>query len=95
MQSRGDVATTDGQLTPVEIVTDIFRANVRRHGDHGHIGVHLTDQLRCRDTVHVRHDNVHEDQIEIPSTDLLALVDSVDTVFLVDRVSNLLPTQQL
>lgn len=50
--------------------------------------MNFSDQLRRRDSVHVRHDDVHEDEVKVPSRYFFALVDSIDSVFLVSSVSS-------
>lgn len=74
------------KLTPVEVVADVFGADIRGHGDNRNVGVNFTDELCCGYTIHLRHDDVHEDEIEMARRNLFASVDGVDAIFL-SRVS--------
>lgn len=67
-------------------MADVFGANIRGHGDNRDVGVNLANQLCCGHTIHLRHDDIHEDEIEMARWNLFASVDGVDTIFL-SRIS--------
>lgn len=64
-------------LTVVEVHLNVVTSDV---GSHGHNGsaVKLSDQMAGRDTIHIGHDDIHQDQIVLDF--FLDLVHRLDAV---------------
>ncbi len=52
-------------LTPLEVGRDVLSSDVGRHGDNGNSLVRQPNARRGRNAVEHRHDDIHEDEIEL------------------------------
>lgn len=76
----------NGLLTVLKVHRDIITPDVRRHcNDRGVI--ELSDQMACRDTVEIWHDDVHQYHVILGSC--VHLVHSLETVELVQLANGL------
>lgn len=69
------------QLTVLKVHGDVVAANIRGHGNDGSI-VKLPNQMTCRNTVKIRHDDIHQNHIILRSS--VHLVDSLKSIELYD-----------
>ena len=52
-------------LTMFEITVNLIRSDIRRHSDDGDGRAVLSDVHGGRDTIQLRHDDVHEDHVKV------------------------------
>jgi hypothetical protein len=61
----------------LEVHRNVVTSNVGGHGDDGSC-VELSNQVACRYTIKVRHNNIHQDQVVLGS--IVHFVDSFKSV---------------
>ena len=71
--SFGLYCAESAKLTMLEIHRDVVAANIGSHSNDGRV-IKLSNQMCCRDSVQIGHDDIHKDQIILGAT--IQLVDS-------------------
>lgn len=85
-------STLDIYLTMLEIKLDVVASDVRGHGDDRR-AIKLANEMACRYTVQIRHNDVHQNQIVFGAA--LDFVHSLQAVKLLENISNLVRVNRI